>query len=254
MKFLGFFAKRLPVSSESGLFTSLGSVVLALVFFFGGTLISDEVVINQSKEQPIRAGDFSVSFPSAGGFSTFPFATDTSREKSSSIYVTVTAGELWAFFKSQGINSIDRLTLQIDLDETNGCCDMSMDSVNLSIQDGDFRIKEAFLGIENKMVIKNADVLQFKPEAQMEMGLGFDFMKRFSADSKELIVLRTNVVGADPQNMTITIQGNRHYFTFPNLIAVTGFLAFWVFMFLVLRKLALPARAIKPPKMTQNIA
>jgi hypothetical protein len=253
MKFRDFSAKRLIGSLESGLIARFGLAILLIVGISGSILRADEVVINQSNSLPVRAGDFSLSFPSAGGFSTLPFA-GKNQENSSNINVAVTAGELWKFFKSQGIESVDRLTLQIDLAKTNGCCDMALDSVSLSIQNGESKITEAFLGDDNKVVIRHADVLQFKPEAQMEMGLGFDFMKRFSADSKELIVLRTNVVGADPQTTSITIQGSRRYFTFPNLIAVTGFLAFWVFMFLVLRKVALPDSGIKSVNATQNAA
>ncbi|MEQ1905007.1 MAG: hypothetical protein ABL888_12540 [Pirellulaceae bacterium] len=253
MKSRVFSAKRLNGSREQGLTTQFGLAILFFVAISNSALRADEVVINQSNSQPVRAGDFSLSFPSAGGFSTLPFA-DKNQETTSNLNVTMTAGELWKFFKSQGIESVDRLTLQIDLDKTNGCCDMALDSVSLSIHDGESKITEAFLGVDNKVVIKHADILQFKPEAQMEMGLGFDFMKRFSADSKEIIVLRTNVVGADPQKTSITIQGRRRYFTFPNLIAVTGFLAFWVFMFLVLRKLALPDPVIKPVKVTQSAA
>lgn len=197
---------------------------------------TDEVILDRSRADAHIIGDFTLSSPVGSSFHGLQFQCVGCDEEASGVY-SISAGELWTFFKEQGIDSTDRITLLIDLDRSKVISDPSLNTVHVRLQDGSGIITDlADLGMNNRFIIRAADVIRFKPEAQLEIGLGFDFMQRFSADSKERIVLTSLMEGVDPESARISIQGKQRAYNLPNIYSLVGFVVFWGIMFLVLRR------------------
>ncbi len=199
-------------------------------------IVADEVILERSKSEPQIIGDFMLSTPTSPNLHSLRLHCVGCEEDQTGVY-SISAGELWTFFKEQGIESTDRLTLLIDVDRSRIVSDPRLNSVNIRLQDENRVVDIASLGENNQFVIKSSDVIRFKPEAQLEIGLGFDFMQRFSADSQELIILTSSVQGLiDPESARITIQGKRRAYNLPNIFSLVAFVIFWGILFLMLRR------------------
>jgi hypothetical protein len=214
---------------------------------------ADEVILERSNSDAHIIGDFTLSSPSPSRVHGLQLHCLGCDEEDSGVY-SISAGELWTFFKEQGIESTDRLTLLIDLDRSKVVGDPRMNSVNLRLQDGSGSITLANLGADNRFVIKTSDVIRFRPEAQLELGLGFDFMQRFTADSQERIVLTSLIEGIPPESARISVQGKRRAYNLPTIYSLVAFVVFWGVMFLVLRRSTRSREDQRPktPKLQTN--
>jgi hypothetical protein len=216
---------------------------------------ADEVILDRSRADSHIIGDFTLSTPVSTTVHGLQIHCVGCDAEASGVY-SISAGELWTFYKEQGIHSTDRITLLIDFDRTKVVSDASLNTVNVRLQDGSGHITDlAGLGTNNRFIIRAADVIRFKPEAQLEIGLDFDFMQRFSADSQEKIVLTSLMEGVDPESARISIQGKQRAYNLPNIYSLVGFVVFWGIMFLVLRRSTRnriesvsPTTKVPPPK------
>ena len=168
---------------------------------------------------------------------------------------SLTAGELWRFFDAQGVDSLRQLTLSLDFDSTVGLSSAGISSLELTIENpsnlGDLTKS---LG-DNSLNIPGHDIAPYKPEANLEFELGYDFMQRFSADSTEKISL--NVSGDANSQPVVSVQGveRNGFFSFMfNLLKLVGFAVFWALVFVALYRFTKPQAnesgqtAVSPPK------
>lgn len=235
---LEFFMSKEDVEKRASLPLVSRSLLSVLCWICCGIVpvMADEVILERSKSEPQIVGDFTLSTPTSPNLHSVRLHCVGCEEDQTGVY-SISAGELWTFFKEQGIESTDRLTLLIDVDRSRIVSDPRLHSVNIRLQDQNRIVDLASLGENNHFVIKSSDVIRFKPEAQLEIGLGFDFMERFSADSQERIILTSNVQGlVDPESARITIQGKRRAYNLPNIFSLVAFVIFWGILFLMLRR------------------
>jgi hypothetical protein len=75
---------------------------------------------------------------------------------------------------------------------------------------------------------------------QLEVPLEFDYMKRFSPGSQELIRLDLSDLDVSAQSATVTLNGEGNFFGPFNLALVVAFLMFWVVVFFMLNRFTRP--------------
>lgn len=207
-------------------------VCLLAIGLFAATSIADEVIIDGKQGSQI-AGDFDCSkCPSP--------STSMLNLLDGSESGSLTAGEVWQFFNAQGVDSLDRLTLCLDVESDGGLATVGIDSMELKIEDpSNFGslLTNVSLG-DDWLRIPGYDIAAFKPEANLEIKLGYDFMQRFSADSTEKISL--NVSGA--ANSQVSVQGvdGKGFFSSINSLAVVAFAVFWSLIFISLYRFTKP--------------
>lgn len=136
----------------------------------------------------------------------------------------ITAGELWQFFHDQGVTSVDQLTLNLD-------CGGKNLSHSGAIQ---FQIQDP----NNGNILTNLSI--DSSSNRLEVPLEFDYMKRFSPGSKELIRLDLSELDALASKAKISVESDSQIFGPLNVLLITGFFAFWVVVFFVLNRLTKP--------------
>ena len=204
------------------------SLILATLFFASfttGEVAGEQIVIDENSEDQKVAGDFFCSpcySPILGDADEVDFAAKT-----------LTTGELYQYFKSHGIRKLNRLSFQVDVD-----CDPD-NTKSVSLTDLSFQIQDAaqnlvtdagFGGTE--LLLDKSEITSFKPEAVLEIDLGYDFMERFSPDSKEAVQLSFSSPDTPSEMMPrIVLASNLSSFSSKNLIRIGGFLAFWGVIF-----------------------
>lgn len=153
----------------------------------------------------------------------------------------VTAGDIWQFYHGQGIDSLEHLPICLDV--KTGSRDRAADisSLRLTIQAPEAKerfLTDASLG-ENSLTIPDYEIVGFKPEAYLELELGYDFMKRFTADSQERVSV--DVATKNGSQLSVMVIGHPSLFT-TNLepISLGLFALFWVLVFLGLHTLTQP--------------
>lgn len=136
----------------------------------------------------------------------------------------ISAGELWQFFHQQGFTTVDRLTLWIDQAES------------LSIEElGTIRFQ-----IEDPTTGSYLTNIQVNGSNRLEIPLDYDYMKRFSANSQELIRLELPKDGMFSNTTEVSIDADRPLLTTLNLILFSGFVVFWLSLFYALNRLTRP--------------
>jgi hypothetical protein len=162
----------------------------------------------------------------------------------------MTTGDLYRYFQSRGITNIDRLSLQVDID----CC--PEEDRAFQLDDLDFRITgsdntviaEASLR-EDSLLFSGEEISSFKPEAVLEIDLGYNFMDRFSPESTEAIELSYSSPPLQNQ-MTprFVVSEDTSSFSSSNISFLTLFVAFWIFVFFVMNFMVKPNNDDLPPK------
>ena len=209
-------------------FVALISIVILTVPCSG-----DEVIIDNNASNKVSVGDFDCSkCPNAMGNILALF---------DGVNNEVTAGQLWTFFDSQDVSSVSHLVLCLDVQPNNESA-MGINSVELTIEDpaqlGSL-LTNVSLG-NNSLLLPGYDITAFKPEAKLEIALGYDFMERFSADSTEKISLDVASDG-DHSTAVVSVQGENGFFAQGfNLIALVVFAIFWAIVFLALNRFTRP--------------
>ena len=205
---------------------TLCSIIMIGLCF--GTSFGDEIVIDNQGDSQMSLGDFRCSscptqIHSAMGI------FDQARTGE------VSAGELWQFFHSQGVDSLDQLTLCLDVEQLDGQSAFDLQSVEFKIQDPhnqDGLLTDVSLGNNNSIIVPGFETSSFRPEAKLQISLGYDFMERFSADSQEKIKLdfsSSNSLAAS--NVKFSIEGSEQGgFSTWNYLLLAGFVLVWIFL------------------------
>lgn len=195
----------------------------------------DEVVIKSGVKSNISVGDFFCSqCPTASSNSLSLFSGDTSN---------LTAGELWTFFDQEGFGSVGKLTLCLDVQPQTDSSSVGIRTVELRIEDPEMGGLITNVSLQgNSLKFHGYDVTAYKPEARLEIDLGYDFMKRFSAESTALISLDiagdSDSTGVSP---VISVEGAGGFFAADfNVWAMIGFAGFWAIAFIVLNRFTKP--------------
>ncbi|MFK7767137.1 MAG: hypothetical protein AB8B55_07935 [Mariniblastus sp.] len=157
---------------------------------------------------------------------------------------TLTAGEVWKFFDEQGFDSLSSLRLNLDVQPISDNEDFSLNSVQLKIQDpaesGHLLTNVSLQG--DSLTLHGYETFSFKPEAQLEIELGYDFMTRFSADSQEQIeFVYSTSDETDSTKAVFGLAGSNGFFSQRgHSIWLVLFVGFWIAVFFVLHRFTKP--------------
>jgi len=212
------------------------TALIALMFQLATASTSaDEFVIDDRQKSQVSLGDFNCSScPVQVTSSLAMLAKENSGE--------VSAGELWKFFHKQGISSMDRLTLCLDVGKMPGQSSFDLHSFQFQIEDPSQHGKyltHVSLG-DNRLIIPSHGSSSYKPEAKLEVMLGYDFMERFSADSTEMIKLDFSSSGQLANVPIFSIEGGGNVFTRLNTLLLGTFVVFWLTVFYLLHRMTKP--------------
>lgn len=195
--------------------------------------MADELILDETLTNIHSLGDFNVS-PCL--LPVEPEADGLLNENGE-----ITAGELYSYFDSKGMNSVEEIVFCVDVDPTIKRADCSIESIVLSIED----VEKYTIG-ENSLMLPAYEASAMKPEAQLAISLGYDFMKRFNANSTERIRLDFDISGAHskssftigvlPESRTSFPDASRFFFLFV-------FACFWGVVFVVLYRATNPRAA-----------
>ena len=222
------------------------TLICGVVLFFPSPVQADEVVLEEANDGLlIRTGDFELKTcrePVITGLSLLEGLGSKSGE--------ITAGELYRFFKSQGKDSVDRLVLCVDLEGNPLRTDVGFDDFVLTIEDP-FETGQPTRSFsldrdgDNSLVVPGYETSMLKPEAQLEIPLGYDFMQRYSENSEEIVKLDFQYSDDNEQsNVPLAVyfpaEQTIRWFSIPRLSLVFVFAVFWVVVFWALIKFTLP--------------
>lgn len=188
-------------------------------------VVAEQIVIDENTEGSVVAGDFHCSpcySPILSDAGSVDIATNS-----------LTTGELYQYFKSRGITKLDRLSFQVDVDcDPDNAESVSLTDLSFQIQDAARTlITDADFG-DSELLLDKSEITSFKPEAVLEVDLGYDFMQRFSSDSKEAVKINFSSPNDSADTMTrIVLTSNISSFSPLNLARIGGFVAFWGLIF-----------------------
>jgi len=185
----------------------------------------EQIVIDENSEGKAVAGDFYCS-PCYNPILDDSEAVDVAAK-------TLTAGELYKYFQSRGIKKLSRLSFQVDVD-----CDPD-NTESVSLTDLSFQIEDSALNLvthagfgDTELLLDKSEITSFKPEAVLEIDLGYDFMQRFSPESKESVSLNFSSPDTSSGMMPrIFLASDMSSFSSSNLVRIGGFIAFWGIIF-----------------------
>lgn len=205
------------------LFTVLASLFYASITT--GVVLSEQIVIDENSQDKKVAGDFYCS-PCYSPILDHDEAVDIAAK-------TLTTGELYKYFQSRGIRKLNRLSFQVDVD-----CDPD-NNKSVSLTDLSFKIQDAARNLvtdadfgDTELLLDKSEITSFKPEAVLEVDLGYDFMQRFSPDSKEAVELNFSSPDSSAEMMPrIVLASHMSSFSSSNLVRIGGFVTFWSIIF-----------------------
>lgn len=205
--------------------------------------LGDEYFIDGSSTGKLGIGDFQCSSCPNSKHSVFHLTEGKSG--------TISAGELWTFFNNQGNSSLTKITLCLDVDDVEVGTDISLNSVELRIEDPNQKGKfltEVGFG-DDSLLVSGYETASFKPEAKLEFELGYDFMKVFSSQSKENVFVNFDVNDEDyaAANPVLLVQSSAGGFLFDTK---TGFFLllfslFWIGVFNLVSRFTDPDKQVK---------
>lgn len=147
----------------------------------------------------------------------------------------VTTGQLWSFFKAQGVDSMDELTLRLDVDPEQAGSSGSGSSIDISALELLIENPSGIDGFATDVKIGDKQLLLSSPSsapdvADMELAvkLHYDFMERYNADSKEKVKLNVSSSGLMP---SVSIARKTETLRAMNWPMLIGFTAFWLAVF-----------------------
>lgn len=203
-------------------------------------LAADEVVVGLKSKGTQTIGDMDLT-SGVHGFQSFDSIPLTSTSIFNPPETQMTAGELWSFFNRQGLSSVDRIVLYLDVGKLNQTDMLTIQSMEFRIEDlrEGTLIASSDIGRENTLVIPGYETTSHLPVARLEIDLPFDFMERFSKDSPERVwvnVEHNSPTGAHP---LFFVEGKRKLISSANIFLLLAFVVFWIVVFYVLKKLTL---------------
>ena len=226
-------------SLSSKLFAWVAASIFSVIFL-ANISVADELIVEESNDTLVKTGDFewrACKEPIVSGLNLVEGLGTTGE---------ITTGQLYKFFKSQGFESVDRLVLCVDIDNALRS-DVGLDEFVVTIEDpfrstnfGSFSLDRDG---DNSLIMPGYETSMLKPEAQLEIPLGYDFMQRFSENSKEVVKLNFQTSG-DKKTVPVTVYfpetRSISWFSGPRLLIVLLFAAFWAAVFWALVRFTLP--------------
>ena len=216
--------------------------MIALVAFLAsGFASADEIVIGDGTDSSFSLGGFECSScPNELNRGVGIFSQDNSGQ--------VSAGELWQYFSDQGIDTLDRLTICLDIEHLENNANFGLSSIEFKIEDPlrqGALLTDVSLG-DNTLIVPADETSEFKPEAKLEIILGYDFMERFSAASQEKIQLDFSSDSGLASNAQFSVGASEYAFSRFNLLMLISFAAFWAIVFFVLNRVTKPIEDVSP--------
>ncbi len=223
----------------------------------GSNLIADEYTIDESIEE-LSVGDFSLSLSRPSNAALLTISSESE---------DITAGELWKFFHENGMARVDKLTLSLDVDPGVYRSDVEFNDLVLTIGDP-FNPQETFQTFsldsdddeDTRMVLPFYESTNFKPEAELQIDLGYDFMQRYTESSTELVKLNFRMNEDSHAVARFSFVGKDSFISQPNYLILITFMFFWTIVFLLMfrfikpSKQAPPARVDKPAALVEKSA
>ncbi len=216
---------------QAGKIAALFAVLLTLLA--SSRMEAEEIIIEEGKHANV--GDFHCHpcFEKLGSNALVLTAPIGDRP------IEMTAGELWEYFHSHGFDSVNELSLFVEIDQLDSNAQYNLSSLNFQIEatDGDV-LTDLDLGGSN-LVVPGYETSSFRPEAHLSFDLGYDFMQEFSKDSTELV--RFNIQSGSGVTPTFLISPKNEVFTSNHLSSLFTFVLFWGFVFLAVFHFMKPA-------------
>ena len=143
----------------------------------------------------------------------------------------ITAGKLWSEFNRRGLDHVERLTFLVPLEQfsaTDGC---ELPPVQFKLDD------YTASSHGNSLFVPVNDSGFSSPMAKLELDLPFDFMEKYSADSKEPIkVTSSDDDEAILSGVSIPFESGIR----SSYLALIGFAGFWIAVFVLFNRLTKP--------------
>lgn len=231
----------------------LAAFAVLMLAFAGSSCFADEVVLRESTSNNEHAiGDYSCS----PCFTKLSGGAVELRGGVKDGTIELTAGELWQFFNDQGHESVNSMTLFVDVGQLPRTKRLSLSKLNFEIEspiDGHLSTI-ANLG-RNSLVVPGVETSSVRPEAELRFDLGYDFMELFSPESEEIVRVSISSPIGDSLAPTFHLAADDNVFGQTNLGRLFLFVLFWGSVFLMLlrwmkpvREVAIPAaKTISPP-------
>lgn len=218
------------------------AITLGVVFAMAGVCLSasaDQIIVDSDPDATVLLSDDVVCSACDGTLT--PSAIEILTSGSGG---EVTAGQLWSFFKAQGVDSMDELTLRLDVDPKMAGINGSGSSIDISALQFQIENPSGIDGLATDVNIGDKQLLLSSPsmdpdvaDMQLAVKLHYDFMERFSADSEEKIKLNVAGSGLMP---SISIARKTDPLRAMNWPMFVGFTAFWLILFAAVNWLTKP--------------
>ena len=194
------------------------TILLVSLFAICAGSFADEIVIERKAN---TFGDFACSN-----------CDSLNSTKLDLINGNITAGDLWREFNRQGIDSVERLTFYVALEQVE-------DSTGFGLQPVEFKIDNFLASSEgDSLVLHDYGPNSSIPVAKLELTLPYDFMEEFSAESKTPVEF-TAANGDKAANPKVSI-GYDSGIGKPQ-ITLIGFAGFWIVVFVLFNRLTKPS-------------
>lgn len=227
---------------------AISGLLLAAAFGIS-TSVAEEVIIEEkSSIGNILIGDYSCSLcPSSLVTASLEMRADAQQYGT----IELTAGELWLFFDKQGYDSVNTMSLYLDVDQLSTEQSVSLSKLNVQIQNptGGNLLTDANLGTD-RLIVPGIETSSNRPEAELRFDLGYDFMKLFSEDSTEIVRVSIDTPASGVTAPTFRLAGNGMVFGQTNLGQMFLFVVFWGAVFLMLLRWMKPVRRTIPIRST----
>ena len=219
------------------------SIALGVVVFCAGicsTASADQVIVDSDPDATVFLAD-DVECSACDGTLT-PSAIEILTGGAGG---EVTAGQLWSFLKAQGVDSMDELTLRLDIDPEKAGSTIDGSSIDISALQLQIENPGGIDGFATDVQFGDKQLLLSSPsfdaevdDMQLAVKLHYDFMERFSADSTEKIKLNVSSSGLMP---SISIAKKTESLRKMNWLMLIGFSAFWLSIFGLVNWLTKPS-------------
>ncbi len=209
-------------------------LVLVVSQFLASQSHGDELVLDESLTELQTVGDLFVSACSA------PIATD--QAGCFDAEGEISAGQLYAFFKKQGLDSVHEIRLSLDIDPRATRLDYELNAIEFIIDDSKYSIGN------NSILLPAYEASDMKPEAQIAIKLDYDFMQKFNENSKQKVKLDYLVNGQKQGGSPVKVAAfaETSNFSMSRMFFVTAFAGFWLVVFIVLFRTTTPKSTNRP--------
>lgn len=220
---------------------ALSAYALALSLWLPSSFAEEVVIEEGNSRVNVAIGDYSCS----PCLAKLVAASYEMHENNGSIELT--AGELWQFFDDQGYDSVDKMTLFLDVGQLSSDDSFNISKLNVQIQSplGGHLLTDANLGAD-QLIVPGYETSATRPEAELRFDLGYDFMKLFTPDSTEIVRVSIDTPVSAAMTPTFRLAANRSVFGQTNLGQMFLFVLFWGAVFLVLLRWMKPVRKLTP--------